>query len=267
MIATEAQVRAATQLFDLTEQQRALVATLHRMVEGKVRDHLGYDPEQKPHTEFYPRVQLAATRDRGVWDVNSSHTTARFESFGEADTLQLRHLPVRAVTDLRVDEEGRHGTASGSFAASDAWTEGEDFWPEYEALYLCRSGMLRASGAWPATPGSVKVTYVAGYSRDELLGQATADSLSGGVYISSGVDASPIASSVQVAVVANYAKLLAWKPGELTGVAGALQSERLQDYSYTLAADALASLGFTVTLPTESLGYLEPYRHWGLLRL
>src|SRR5690606_18761523 len=95
------------------------------------------------------------------------------------DELQVQHLPIRYrdkdgsnAIDLRIDYDGRGGTRSGAFAANTQQTEGVDFWPNYDAqdssgYQLCRDGVIRSEGRWPNQPGSVRITYTAGYTAEE----------------------------------------------------------------------------------------------------
>ena len=122
-------------------------------------------------------------------------------------------------------------------------TEGEDFWQELEEDGLCWSGVLHASGSWPAELGSVRVSSTTGFTDDELLG-------TGG-----DVDASPISHAVIEAVMTNFHKWDAWKrrsAGSSPAPGGLLKSERAQDYSYTLSDGSENLLGMAVSLPPSA---------------
>lgn len=240
----------------ISNAERGIALLIHKFVESKVKKHLGYNPLNASRTEFYPRARQATPAPfEGIWDVNSSHTQARLERIhGDRETLQLEHLPVRSIENLYVDDNGQFGTASGSFPSSSEWTEGEDFWPEYDAAGYCRSGLLIASGSWPTEPGSVKVVYTAGYTRAELDGEADS------------IDASGIVAGVTKSMMASFQKWKAMKTNSRIGFGAALKSERLQDYSYTLTPQTESMLSMVVTIPSEALDDLEEYRHFGLMR-
>lgn len=260
MIANEGQVWAALQVTGATNKERAIVQQIHRYTESKIKNHLGYDPEQKTYTEFYPRrgeQPIAQQGQAGIWDVNRSHTHARFErvTVGK-DSLQLEHIPVRSIASLLVDEGGFFGDGDGAFPAGSAWTIGEDFYVEWDRDSYCRSGLLRARGSWPLESGSVKIVYTAGYSRSELEGTA-----------SNGIDASAILGAVVKTVVYQFAEWDAWKKNARSGVAGPLLSERAQDYSYTISQQVSSFLSMNWSLSAEATEDLEEYVHYGLMRV
>lgn len=271
MIATLAELQLLAGLSSsITEEERAVLSSLHTHAESMVKLFLHYDPEQASRTEYYPRHDAAGGLDvSGVWDVNAAHTKAVWERFSSAsDTLQLRRLPVRRITDLRVDTSGRFGTASGSFAAATAYTEGTDFWGSYEETYFSPSGLVHSYGSWPLEPGSIKVTYTAGYSKLEFAGQApSADTLSdaNSQVSTPGVDASCIVRAVSLTVVRGMNKWAMEKKHTGAGFIGILQSESAGDYSYSLAAGYAASL-IGNELPGEAVQLLEGLVNYGVMR-
>lgn len=263
MIANEAQIWSAMQMaLNVTEADRAIVSQIHKYAESKIKQTLGYDPEQQAHTEFYPqRGVVSGTPFASVWDVNRAHTHARLERVAVGrETLQLAHIPLRTISALNVDENGRFGIVSGSFGSGTAWTEGDDFWAEYNEAAFCKSGLLHAAGSWPFEPGSVKITYTAGYNRDELEGNYSAAEYR--------EDASAILGGVVKTVMVGYNKWQAWKkPADgLVGTGGPLTSERAQDYQYTRSTELLQALLMNVSVPAEVEDDLEPFRHYGILR-
>lgn len=253
----------------ITEQERAVLTAIHPRVEASVKAFLGYDPEQSAWTEYYPRHDNAGGLDvGGVWDVNASHTRAVWERFSSAsDTLQLRNLPVRTISSLYVDTSGRFGKGSGAFPAATAYTEGTDFWGEYEAQYFCASGLLYSYGSWPIEPGSIKVTYTAGYSRLELAGRSTSTTSSdeNSEISTKGVDGSGIVAAIATTAVAAMNRWGLTKKHSGAGFVGPIQSESAGDYSYSLASGYLVSLIGT-SLPPEAIEQLNAYRHYGVMR-
>ena len=271
-IATAAELRVALGLTSsITSDEDAWLTMVHPVAEGKVKSHLQYDPVQQEHTEYYPRhfPRSGYWPVRGTWDVNAQRTQAKFEAENadHKQTLQLQHLPVRAVSDVRVDYDARHGQQSGAFASATQWTAGDDYWLELDESNLSRSGMLFANGAWPYEPGTVRVTYTAGYSDAELRGQATADVESGGVYTTAGVDASPIRWAV---ILTMQQAFLGWdqrRKDDRRGFKGPIVSERAQDYQYSLGSGASNAAAMIMQLPAEAVDALEPFRNYGSLRL
>ena len=170
-----------------TDEERAIVQEAVTKAEGAVRKFLRYDPALAVRTEYYPQSRLDSPSQKGQWEVDANQAVFRRVSSAAVDELQLTHIPIRSspAIELWVDSDARFGTKSGSFAASSKKVEGTDFWPQYDmndsaGRKVCNDGILRSFGRWPLEPGSVKVTYWAGYTDEELNGQ---DSL---------IDASPI---------------------------------------------------------------------------
>jgi len=277
MICNEAELRVMLGLTStISDDERAAINLILPGAESRIVEHLGYDPTQGVRTEYYPRNDPAGGEaiSGGLWDVDASHRRAQLYAAGGAGplypTLQLQHIPVRAVVDLRVDYSARFGTATGAFASSSAWTSGTDYWPEWEQSSYCPSGCLFAAGTWPTEPGTVRVQYRAGYSSDELAGRATASGTgSDGTITTAGVNASAIKRAALITAVKAIQTWAALRKRSTVGfLPGAIQSERLGDYSYTLGASATGSIaGLVVALPAEAIDLLEPFVHWGRMRL
>lgn len=271
-IASEAEARAALGLLStITDEERAALNLFLPQAEAVVKSHLQYDPEQRVATEFYPRADPSGgyIRTGVAWDVDSSHRAARAYAVGGGGqlhpTLQLARLPVRSVTGLWIDYDGKFGQAPGAFGSGTEEEAGVGFWIEVEQENVGLSGCLFGASQWPREPGSVKVAYRAGYSPIELLGRATADETDAdGNITSAGVDGSPIKRAVLMTVSGAMQKWDALKKSK-TGFQPNKQSEKLGDYSYTLGANAIATLA--VDLPAAAAEVLEPYVNYGVLRL
>lgn len=276
MIASEAEIRVFLGVSDsATDEERAVLTMVHPRAEARVREHIGYDPEQSVRTEYYPRHQpaggLGIRETSGVWDVNAAHTFGRFEPATSHinRTLQLEGLPVRTITSVHVDYDGRHGKGSGAFGSGDLQTDGDDFWAEFDEDDVCRSGMLFASGAWTIVPGSVKVVYRSGYSQEELSGRAVASSVaSDGTITTARLDGSGIKRAVILTAVKAFQTWAALKKRTAVGfVPGPFSGEKLGDYSYSLFGIAESIAGLIVELPGEARDALQAYRHYGIMRL
>ncbi len=231
-IVTAAQVSAQLGIAEGDESDIVSVAIVHAT--GAVKRFLRYDPEQKTWTQYYPMMNFDPLSAESVWEVEGSQAVLRRRAEAATSELQLQHLPIRSVTSLAVDYDGRSDTQSGSY--SDAKTEGTDFWPNYDTVdsssnKVCRDGIIRSVGAWPTTPGSIKVTYTAGYTTAELRGTDTV------------VDASPIWATTLMEAVRYARATIASKASSKLGVlAGPLEAERLGDYNYKASTKDLALL-------------------------
>lgn len=261
----------------ITDEFSIILQQLHAEAESLVRAEIAYDPEQKAHTEYYPRHNhaggMALRGNDGTWDANTGYATLN-RSYGYSDniafrqTLCLRHLPVREITLVRVGSGGNFGSGDAS-----TWTEGVDFYPQWEAENYCEGGFLHAASSWPLTPGSIVVRYIAGYSPAELSGRVTnaiaAEDLSRGVYSSVEANAAGLKRAVVLTVAHALHTQDAIKQNSTSGTfsgGNTFQSERLQDYSYTRPNDGSSKQlsGLLGPIPDEALQALAPYVNYGI---
>lgn len=249
-----------------TDEEKALVRAALSYAEGNIIKYLRYDPVQRVRTEFYPQLAASSLGVSGAWEVAGNTAYFRRTDAVSVYSLQLKHLPIRSTDsdaansiDVRVDYDGRFGAKSGAFAVSTQKTEGSDFWPSYDGIdsngiAFCKDGQLNSIGIWPEEPGSVKVTYVAGYTYEEFAGS---DSV---------LDASPIQWAC-IREAARYVKeaLIKKKSSTLGWIPGILMSERLGDYNYKISP-ALANtlFGGIYGLLPESKESLSEFVNYGL---
>lgn len=244
----------------IAEEERAVVELCIVKAEGAVKQFLRYDPVLARRTEYYPRHRRASGEAELVWETSGDRAFARELSGGSASELQLQRVPVRAVpaVEVRVDLNRPFGTVSGAFGPDTVWTEGVDYWVNYDAVdgsgaNVCRDGLLRSFGAWPLSPGTVRVEYTAGYTSDEFRG-------GGG-----GLDASPIWAAVLEETKRRVEQVMTRRKKQSIGwVAGLLSSERLGDYSYSADTSlARALYGNTAMLSDEAMALLQPFVNMG----
>lgn len=240
----------------VTDAERALAQQSLIKADGAVRRRLQYDPAYATRTEYYPTMQVNRQDREGIWEANDTQAYVRQVAEAATTELQLRHLPIRGSVTLYIDYDGRAGARSGAFGSSTLKTEGTDFWPNYDGedaagVKFCRDGILRSEGLWPANPGSVKVTYTAGYTQDELRG------------VDPILDASPIWEAVIDESVRRFIKAKQ-RMKRRAGWTGPLTSERLGDYSYSADASMLAALvGGGYDLLSETEAKLESFVNYG----
>lgn len=239
----------------ITDADRGLLSLLQPKAQAAVIEKLGYDPVQREATEFYPRAEIASIAaladDSGRFEVSGSR--AVWAAAATSDYLQLARLPVRSVAHVYVDNDGRFGQRAGAFGAGTELTAGEDYYLELDEEGLCRTGCLIAATGWPVTPGSIKVTYTAGYSDEEFTGRAD-----------SGINAAAIAEAILLTTIHAFRAYKAQQKGRAGFVAGAITSERLGDYSYTAdGASAAAMSALAVNVPPAALEKLETFINYG----
>jgi hypothetical protein len=242
----------------VTDEERAIATTAIAKAEGAIRRFLGYDPVYQEHTEYYPMRTIGSQRRQGVLEVDGDVAVVRQLSEGATNVLALRHVPLRAVTALYIDYDGRSGARDGAFGSEALKTEGADFWANYDAVDsdgngVAPDGILNSIGLWPTTPGTVKVVYMAGYTAAELRGQDTI------------IDASGINDAAVNEAVRRVKRFFAVKKQSRSGfVAGIVTSERLGDYSYSIDAASTAQLLGGGDLTPESKEKLQPFVNMGL---
>lgn len=241
----------------VTDEERALADMAITRVEGLVKAHLKYDPVQRTRIEYYPQQDFNLDARVAIWEATTTEAYLRRRTSAANVDLLIQHIPIRSVSDLREDYDGRFGTRAGSFGADTAKVEGTDFWPMYEGQdadgnSLCRSGVIRKVGSWPTTPGSVRITYVGGYDDDELHGR-------GGI-----VDASPIVDVI-ISEASRKAKNALVNMKTTSGwAAGPMESERLGDYSYKTGGLSTSRLfGGEWGLMPDSMERLAEFVHYG----
>lgn len=266
MIVTEAELKLVLGLSaSITDEEAGVLSTVHREAEKAVKKFIGYDPVYKELTEFYPMGYMGVVDgDEGTWEVNADRSIATWAPGGAGLNLMLRRLPVRSITSLKTDTDGRFGQREGSFA-DDAWTLGQDYYLELEMAAqegmaaVCRSGILHAARSLPITPGSIKVTYYAGLTPKELAGNGVCDL----------VDGTGIVSAVKKTAVKAMSTYFAFKKKGRPGfTAGALTGENMGDYSYSIDTGALEkAVGMITQIPVEAQIDCEEWRHLGLQAL
>jgi hypothetical protein len=156
-----------------------------------------------------------------------------------------------------VDYDGRSGTRSGSFGPESLRVEGPAYWPNFDLVgsdgkMICRDGVLRTIGLWPTTPGTVKVQYTGGYTVSEIRGDDTI------------LDASQIWEAALAESVRRARRVLSQKKSRIGVQAGALKSEKLGDYTYTLDDASAKELSGSDLLP-RSMEQLHDFCNLGFM--
>lgn len=151
----------------------ALATQVQALAEEHVKDFLGWqEVEQQTWVEYYPREQGAANTNDPHYIVASNHQRAVPGFYFAPNIIQLQQLPVRSITEVREDATGYFGQVAGSFGSNTILQQGGDYFLKTEQSGIAWSGQLVRRAFWfPATMGSVMVTYVAGFTAAELSGR------------------------------------------------------------------------------------------------
>jgi len=140
--------------------------------ENHVKDFLGWkEIEQNTWTEYYPIHEGYTQTSDPQYVVNNAHTMAVPMLYYQPRVIQLRHIPVRSITNFWEDPTGFFGQPTGSFSAP-ALTQGNDYFLKVEEPGISWTGQLVRLWYWfSSMPGSQKVQYVSGFTQPELAGR------------------------------------------------------------------------------------------------
>lgn len=234
-----------------TDEERALLAMLEPLVDGAIRDELKYDPVQATRIEFHPvsdeaefdgEISLDKVGDKVVVDCGEGQ-----------EIIKVEHLPLRSITSIYEDISAYGGQGANDFAASTLLTQGTDYWmPTKKNGYSMTGFIRRINRGWPTRAGTVKVTYVSGFTQAELDASVVTP-----------VDASPIRFAAVVAWAAAFQESRAWQ-GSGVGI-GPLQSESISTsgHSVTYAVQSvMQNAGLTVALPSKSKQLLRKFKRY-----
>lgn len=241
---------------NLTDEESVFIHICIQAAHGAIRRHLKYDPVYDERTEFYPLRDVSAGNVEAIWDVTETQAYQRALNDASSSILMVRHIPLRSITSLKIDYDGRSGTRQGAFGSETAKVEGDDFWPNYDGIdsagnKICRDGIIRSAGLWPLSPGSVKIVYYGGFKKEELRGQ---DSI---------IDASPIWDAALNEATRRFHQNYVRKKHLLSGFTGPKTSERLGDYSYSVDSALLQRLVGGNDLAPENMEKLDSFLNWG----
>lgn len=178
-----------------------LLGTIRSRVERSIRKFVRWSITEATYTHFLPA--------RGF----------------SGQMLQLPEPYVTSVTSVYEDAQAKGGQDVDDFPSSSLLVAGDDYQLDYDEASYSRSGILfRRGRLWPATPRTVKVTYVSGFDSAALADEFL---------------------FVQSAVINETIEKFHYRKERqgASGVAGTVKSEKLKDYSisYAVGADALSS--------------------------
>jgi hypothetical protein len=174
MITTATDIQTYLDLASLTP----LATQAQALAEQHVKDFLGWgEVEQQTWIEYYPQEQGVTNIGDPHYIVASNHQRAIPGFYLADNTIQLRQLPARSITEVREDATGYFGQPAGSFGSNTILQQGSDYFLKVEnpAIYggqpISWSGHLVRRTLWFPAIGSVMVTYVAGFTSGELSGR------------------------------------------------------------------------------------------------
>jgi hypothetical protein len=146
-----------------------LLMWLREKTEMQARRYCRHGITRETYTDEYHRRENIGGGDfSDVLDVQGDDVFLRDNPTPDGEILQLDNGYVTSITSLYEDRSARFGQGGSDFAAATQLTEGTHFVPEYENTF-CKSGrIIRVNRNWSPRPGTIKVTYVAGFTAAQL---------------------------------------------------------------------------------------------------
>ena len=233
----------------ITVAQDALLNMLHPLAESALKNWIQQNLNYQEYVEFLPIGQPYAERDTALEQVHKVGDRLVFVG-GKPGTeaLQLKHLPVISITEIREDVGANAGQSSDAFADETILTAGTDYWLDFDTTGVSRTGLIYRYGAWPTEPRSIKVTYFAGLSETRLNGDFAGD--------------------VRYAAILTVVKAFKQAVAVATSPAGvgAVVGERIGKYGVQYSS-GIAELtgGMVISVPIEAQNLLQTSRNYGRL--
>jgi hypothetical protein len=197
-----------------------------------LKDYLGVDGSAE---DAYLTLLLAgvdaAFKAQVGWQLERA-TYTEYHSGAGTPWLLLNEVPALSVSSVWLDDGGYDGQGEDAFAAGTLLAAGKDYYLELDgsgAAYSASGLLIRSNGVWPGMWSRRTGTLSSGYVRNQGNVKVVYDG---------GYD--PVPADVVLAVLQACAYMRQGRKGGLL-----LQSERLGNYSYALAAgtDALHQVG------------------------
>jgi hypothetical protein len=221
-----------------TDHQMGILNQVKGPCERAIRAELQCGVVETQYTEFLPKMANPADmRDQIRSYLSPYH-------IGDGGTvLQLSEIPVRSVQSVVIDRSGRAGQNPQGFPSTDTLVIGQDCYLDEQFPGYCDTGhLVRVGWAWFADVGSIKVTYVAGWTPRELRGDVEDYRR----------DASDIRLGTLLTIQSNFALINAMSTNNgldpfALSLGGRINSERLGDYS----------IGYGYPQPVDAKGVID----------
>ena len=152
---------------------RALLTSLKGRVENLCRRQVKHgitQPASPYYVEYHPRANGYVSGDGCMYELSGGMVVQ--SNSGATGLIQLDNPFVRSISEVREDFSAHFGQAgdfpSSSILAADVYALEVDTQLR-DGTALSKSGILRRrTGNWASRAGTVKVTYIAGFTAAEL---------------------------------------------------------------------------------------------------
>jgi hypothetical protein len=217
------------------QKQIALALFLAPLCEAAVKDYLQFDVVAASYVEILPPYAPDLVIDefadvdaqQSIWFEASGGGV--YPRRGNTSALELKQIPVTGITEVRMNPTA-YGVASAFTNDTIISASGYRF--------DIKGYLYGVAITWPASWGSVMVTYTAGLTANQLNGRYGAIKLG-------------VLETLKVRF-----------QNQLSS-AGPVISERWPDYSVTYASTG-AKAGQAVAVPASAKEYLDPYVRYRL---
>lgn len=138
-----------------------------------VSKFLGWYPSQASAIEYYPSERVSSRQPFGLdLGIGGSPMSGGFPPFSreyDDQTLILRRRPIRSVTSVYDNLSAWDVNPNSGDWPTDTLLPDGSYWLDNTEAGFCQSGKLYRLNGWYRTkPRTVKVTYVYGFTSDEL---------------------------------------------------------------------------------------------------
>lgn len=226
--------------FTLPDSAITFVNLVAPMIEGAIKKKCGCNFEQATYIEFLPEENRNLWGDSGAlgYELIGGMAMPRVRGDLSNSLLRLRETPVRSITSI-YENLAAWNTAGGDWPASTLLAA-NSYYLDAPNDGISFTGFVRRNlGAWGGQSRTVKVTYVAGYTAEEINSEFPALKLA-------------ILQTIQF----NLFRATAFSKATQAG--GPLASVGIEDFSVSYQAmNAFSQSG--VTIPAEAVKAIEPY--------
>lgn len=155
---------------DDTTGEAILLWRIQTYVESAVRSFVRHGVSQNTYVEYQRMFDIGDHEtDYDLFELIGDKVYSGVGGTQYGEFLQLNNGFVRSVSDVREDYSAEFGQGSGDFGSSTVLTAGIDYKIELDKDGMSRSGrLIRINRPWSSKPGTIKVTYVAGFTPAEL---------------------------------------------------------------------------------------------------
>lgn len=175
-IVTTDEIKAFLQASGVELQANALamIAIVQPMVEALIEERIGYAVAQATYTEYYPvgqtnRYQQDEANLLSYEKTPSGMVVGTSRWAREQKYLQLATIPVRSITSVYENYAAYNGGTPNGDWPSTTLLNPTSYYLDLESDSFCWTGQLiRNYGVWASQQRCVKVTYVAGFTTQEL---------------------------------------------------------------------------------------------------